>query len=72
MQDDETYFRCCVTNDADNFRMNKSGFSRNNDVTMDEVKSLPLFAPFSDAQAIKTIQTVKRFRLSQLKAWINK
>ncbi|RZJ92820.1 MAG: hypothetical protein EOO20_00460 [Chryseobacterium sp.] len=34
---------------------------REHDLTVEEVKSFPMFAPFSDEQAEEVILTIKRF-----------
>ena len=35
--------------------------TRLHDLTIDEVKSIPMFAHFTDDQAIEVIRTIKRF-----------
>ena len=35
--------------------------NRSHDITIDEVKSFPMFTHFSDAQASEVVQTIKRF-----------
>jgi hypothetical protein len=35
--------------------------NRSNDITIDEVKSFPMFAHFSDEEAAEVVRTIKRF-----------
>ncbi|WP_196936630.1 hypothetical protein [Sphingobacterium hungaricum] len=35
--------------------------ARKNDITIEEVKSLPTFADFSDEQALEVVRTIKIF-----------
>jgi hypothetical protein len=41
--------------------LNNLNFSRLNDITIQEVKALPMFKHFSDSEAEEVIRTLKRF-----------
>lgn len=41
--------------------MDEFDLGRSHDITIEEVKSFPMFAHFSDEQAAEVVRTVKRF-----------
>lgn len=41
--------------------INKEDVTRKHDVTVEEVKAIPMFAHFTDVQAKEVIQTIKTF-----------
>lgn len=41
--------------------INKEEINRQHDLTIEEVKSFPMFAQFSDEQAQEVITTIKKF-----------
>lgn len=41
----------------------RTDYTRIDDITLDEVKAVPIFKDFSDEQALEVIQTIKEFTL---------
>ncbi|WP_145859684.1 hypothetical protein [Pedobacter suwonensis] len=52
--------------------LNNLNFSRLNDITIQEVKALPMFKHFSDSEAEEVIRTLKRFSEIIVKDHLNK
>lgn len=63
-----------MENNYDNSResMNsENNYSRKQDLTLKELKSCPVFARFSDDQALEIIATIKQFTVIVYNFWQN-